>query len=48
VHSANYSLMILKDVDNKSVENSCYGLDAMKNGHSKESMCCFMYGVVQP
>jgi hypothetical protein len=43
-----YLLIILNSVENKSVENSCYGLDVMKNSHSKESICCFMYGIVHP
>jgi hypothetical protein len=40
--------MILNAVEKRFVENSCYGLDAMKNSHSEESICCFMYGVVHP
>jgi hypothetical protein len=42
-----YFLMVLKAAEKKYVQNSCYGLDIMKNSHSKESICSFMYGVVQ-
>ena len=39
---------IMKSVEKKSVQSSCYGLDVMRNSYSKESIYCFMYGVVQP
>ena len=38
---------IMKSVEKKSVQSSCYGLDVMKNSYSKESIYCLMYGVVQ-
>jgi hypothetical protein len=39
---------VFKSVDKKSIQRSCYGLDVMKSSYSKESILCFMYGVVQP
>jgi hypothetical protein len=39
---------VLKSVEKKSVQSSCYGLEVMKNSHSKESVHCFMYSGVQP
>jgi hypothetical protein len=36
--------MILKAVENKSVQNSCFGLGVMKNSHSKESIHFHVWG----
>jgi hypothetical protein len=37
-----------KAIEKKAVQNSSYELDVMKNSHSKESIHCFLYGVLQP
>jgi hypothetical protein len=39
---------IMKSVEKKSVQSSCYGLDGMKTSYCKESIHCCMCGVVQP
>jgi hypothetical protein len=38
---------VLKSVEKKSVQSSCYGLDVMKNSLSKESIHSFMNVVVE-
>jgi hypothetical protein len=37
-----YIVMFLKGVEKKSVQNSIYELDVMKNSHSNESAYCIM------